>query len=79
MEHKELERQNESNDNCGMTDLCSEVCSEQEIRLERNAELMKEIVNLLAENKCTVQDAEDILHGVKVCICNTALLQTLQY
>ena len=31
---------------------------------EEKVEIMREIVNLLAEKKCTIADTEDILHGV---------------
>lgn len=43
------------------------------------AEIMKEIVNLLAEKKCTVQDAEDILQGVLRSVYNTATVRMFNY
>lgn len=46
---------------------------------EQKAEIMKEIINLLAKKECTVQDAEDILHGTKISICITAKVEELNY
>lgn len=46
---------------------------------KEKCELMTEIINLLAENKCTVQDAEDILQGALKGVYNTAIVQRLHY
>ena len=66
-------------DNCGMNDPYRGSGSEQEPKTVRNAEIMKKIVNLLAEKKCTVQDAEDILQGTLTSVYNTATVRMLNY
>ncbi len=42
---------------------------------EEKAEIMREIVNLLAKKKCTVTDAEDILNGAGLSIKYSTIIQ----
>lgn len=44
---------------------------------EEKVEIMREIVNLLANNKATVQEADEILHGVRLSIENTTIIQRI--
>lgn len=53
--------------------------------LERNSplseserlEIAREIINLLANKKCTAQEAEEILHSAKLGVAGSAIVQHL--
>ena len=43
------------------------------------AEIAKEVINLLADKKCTVEDADNVLRIAKLGIDGTSKVQKLEY
>lgn len=54
-----------------------------EKRLEKTAKdialIAKEVVNLLADKKCTIDEADNVLRITKMSIDSTAMVRKLEY
>ena len=54
-----------------------------EKRLEKTAKdialIAKEVVNLLADKKCTIDEADNVLRITKISIDSTAMVRKLEY